>query len=219
MTDDLRIYVACLASYNNGRLYGKWIDAEQDADAINEEIRLLLKGSPYPNVVRADYTCTDCGHTWTQDNSPYRTEPTKCAECDSTEHTHGEPYPSAEEYAIHDHEGFDGLIGEYTGIDEVVQIAEALSEHGDKYAGLRKDGRDHDEAIKMIEDNYQGEYGSLEDWAEQFLDDTGAFSGLDKNSPLKNYFDYERYAKDAEMGGDIMTVEGEGRKIHVFWNH
>ena len=28
-----RIYVACLAAYNNGYLHGVWIDADQDADA------------------------------------------------------------------------------------------------------------------------------------------------------------------------------------------
>jgi Antirestriction protein (ArdA) len=27
-----RIYVACLAAYNNGRLHGEWIDADQPAD-------------------------------------------------------------------------------------------------------------------------------------------------------------------------------------------
>lgn len=30
---DNRIYVACLASYNNGVLHGKWIDATADARA------------------------------------------------------------------------------------------------------------------------------------------------------------------------------------------
>ena len=29
-----RIYVACLAAYNNGYLHGAWIDADQGADEI-----------------------------------------------------------------------------------------------------------------------------------------------------------------------------------------
>lgn len=29
-----KIYVACLAAYNNGYLHGEWIDATQDVDSI-----------------------------------------------------------------------------------------------------------------------------------------------------------------------------------------
>ena len=39
MSDDaIRIYVACLASYNAGRLHGTWIDATQDADDVHAAI-------------------------------------------------------------------------------------------------------------------------------------------------------------------------------------
>ena len=74
-----KIYVACLAAYNNGKLYGKWIDAAQDADEIHEEIQAMLKNSPEP---------------------------------------------MAEEWAIHDYEGFEGYsLGEYGGIETTHEIA------------------------------------------------------------------------------------------------
>ncbi|MCT8003625.1 antirestriction protein ArdA [Sphingomonas sanguinis] len=41
-----RIYVACLAAYNNGYLHGTWIDADQDADQIRDEIAAMLARSP-----------------------------------------------------------------------------------------------------------------------------------------------------------------------------
>lgn len=41
-----RIYVACLSAYNSGRLHGRWIDANQDADAIRDEIAAMLAASP-----------------------------------------------------------------------------------------------------------------------------------------------------------------------------
>lgn len=41
-----RIYVACLAAYNNGYLHGAWIDADQDADQIRDEIAAMLARSP-----------------------------------------------------------------------------------------------------------------------------------------------------------------------------
>ena len=45
-----KIYIACLASYNNGILYGKWIDANQDASVLEEEIQEILAGSPIANA-------------------------------------------------------------------------------------------------------------------------------------------------------------------------
>lgn len=45
-----RIYVACLASYNAGRLYGAWIDCNQDADAIRDDVQQMLAGSPEPGA-------------------------------------------------------------------------------------------------------------------------------------------------------------------------
>ena len=45
-----RIYVACLAAYNNGKLHGEWIDCDQAADDIQEEINAMLAASPEPNA-------------------------------------------------------------------------------------------------------------------------------------------------------------------------
>ncbi len=45
-TGEIRIYVACLAAYNAGRLHGAWIDALQDEEDIREAIAEMLKASP-----------------------------------------------------------------------------------------------------------------------------------------------------------------------------
>ena len=45
-----RIYVACLAAYNNGKLHGAWIDAIQEPDDIMEEVQAMLKASPEPDA-------------------------------------------------------------------------------------------------------------------------------------------------------------------------
>jgi hypothetical protein len=55
MTTDTpcRIYAACLASYNSGRLYGAWIDCEGKSGAeLRVEIDDMLAASPEPNVLR-----------------------------------------------------------------------------------------------------------------------------------------------------------------------
>lgn len=38
MSEEIRIYVACLAAYNNGKLHGVWIDATDDIDDIQDQI-------------------------------------------------------------------------------------------------------------------------------------------------------------------------------------
>ncbi len=48
--DPPRIYVACLSSYNAGRLHGEWIDCNQDVEEIRNEVREMLKNSPMPNA-------------------------------------------------------------------------------------------------------------------------------------------------------------------------
>jgi antirestriction protein len=45
-----KIYVACLSSYTNGILYGAWIDAAQEVEDIQEQIKQLLAKSPMPDA-------------------------------------------------------------------------------------------------------------------------------------------------------------------------
>jgi len=46
MSEEIRIYVACLASYNNGVLHGAWIDATQGEEGIWREVNQMLLKSP-----------------------------------------------------------------------------------------------------------------------------------------------------------------------------
>jgi antirestriction protein len=46
-----RIYVASLSDYNNGRLYGRWIDADQPAESIREQIAEMLSLSTEPQAI------------------------------------------------------------------------------------------------------------------------------------------------------------------------
>lgn len=166
-----RIYVACLAAYNNGHLHGAWIDAAQDPASIQLGIQKMLSTSPISG---------------------------------------------AEEWAIHDVE-FEGIaFGEFESIETVATAAKLLEEHGQvaviaiNYQG----GLAHlDSAEEMIE-NYRGEYDSLEDWAEETLNDQGALNGLPEN--LRFYFDFASYARDCELNGDIYS-EYAGGKYHVFF--
>ena len=49
-TDTPRVWIGCLAAYNDGRLYGRWEDVPTDPDDLRETIAKVLKGSPVPNA-------------------------------------------------------------------------------------------------------------------------------------------------------------------------
>jgi antirestriction protein len=42
-----KIFVACLDSYHNGKVYGLWINATQEIEAIKQQISIMLSGSHY----------------------------------------------------------------------------------------------------------------------------------------------------------------------------
>jgi len=126
------------------------------------------------------------------------------------------PEESAEEYAIHDHEGFDGYsIGEYEGIENAHNIACFLEEF-EGYGGdlLSIFNGNIEEARKAAEESYSGCYNSLADYAEELTSDTSEIP-----SHLENYIDYERMGRDMELSGDIYTIETAHDEVHIFWNH
>lgn len=126
------------------------------------------------------------------------------------------PVELAEEYAIHDYEGFGGYdLGEYEGLESAHNIAcfiEEFPELGGEL--LNQFNGDLDEARKNMEDNYYGCYESLEDYARDFVESTSEVP-----SHLEYYIDYERMARDLEMSGDIFTIQTAHDEVHIFWNH
>ena len=125
------------------------------------------------------------------------------------------PIEDAEEYAIHDHEGFEGCsIGEFSSLETVHEFASFIEEHGE----IAHDLLAHfsgctEEASKALEDSYLGEYDSVEDYAREL---TESCYTIPNN--LEFYIDYEAMARDMEMSGDIFTI-GSGNGIAVFCNH
>lgn len=45
-TNQPRIYVACLAAYNNGYLHGAWIDAAHEPWSLWQDVQVMLAASP-----------------------------------------------------------------------------------------------------------------------------------------------------------------------------
>ena len=95
--------------------------------------------------------------------------------------------------------------------------AEAYGEHGDAILKFWEDVlgfnycKDVAKVLEVFEDAYQGEYSSNEDWAEKYINDCYTLK-----KPLKDYFDYEKYARDLELGGDMIFLDADNGNVFAF---
>lgn len=165
------IYIACLASYNNGILFGTWIDATQDTDAVEEEIKEMLSQSPTPH---------------------------------------------AEEWAIHDYDGFGSYqLHEYGSIASVCEIATFIIEHGELGIEMVDNfNGDLGQAREALEDQYHGTYDSELEFATQLFDEC---YGADIPASIQYYIDYDSFCRDLFMS-DYYSIT-IGGAAHIFSNH
>jgi antirestriction protein len=125
------------------------------------------------------------------------------------------PIPDAEEWAIHDFEGFGGIrLSEWEGIERIHELAEFMEEHGevgtlalDHYCG------DIEDAKRALE-NYMGCYSSIADYAQEITE-----SCTEIPEHLQFYIDYERMGRDMDMSGDIVAMQTRFDEVHIFLNH
>ncbi|MCU1392040.1 MAG: antirestriction protein [Ilumatobacteraceae bacterium] len=130
----------------------------------------------------------------------------------------------AEEWAIHDYEGFGSLqIGEYTGVERISKLARAIEEHGPAFAAWAAYvGETSDDLLEQFEDRYQGEWPNVWAYADNLLDELDAHRYLDEVPEwLQSYvtFDVAGFARDLELSGDIFTEETESGSVWVFSGH
>lgn len=189
------IYVSVLADYNNGYLHGTWIDATQSVDDIWQDIYKLYITSNEPNVTAT--VCNECDHITLYNHN-------KCSSCNST---NIKIVPRAEEYAIHDYEGFKSFtVSEYSSIEEIADMAVVLSNVCDDddlatitfLEGLHE-GLD---TIKDKIDDVTLYHGSRGDYAEELITDICQIPDL-----LIHYIDYDKFGRDLEINGEIVEIE------------
>lgn len=149
---EISIYVACLSSYNAGRLHGVWIDATLDEDIIQEQVEEMLQDSPEED---------------------------------------------AEEWAIHDYDGFGSLeLSEYESFETVSAWANLIEEYGEPICLLSKDLNDDcPERVKDAwEDGYIGTFKNAYEYGEHLLNESGDLYNVCDS--ITRYFDFEEYGQD-----------------------
>lgn len=176
---EARVWVGSLAAYNAGRLVGAWIDLDgKDADDVAEEAREAMR----PMIAG-----------WMGEAEAF------------------------DELWVMDHEGIGELVNGECGIAEAVAAAEvmaivhenALADEFSAY--VANIGRQYID-IATVEDDfrsaYLGTFSSVEEYAEQYADETGMLDPIPEN--LRGYFDFRAFGRDLVLGGDIWYDEASG---------
>lgn len=104
------------------------------------------------------------------------------------------------------------FIGE-SHIDEKTWEWLALSEDERETVDVYMEEVDKDATIETALECYEGEHDSEEDWARDFWDHTGMVNEVPEFAQY--YIDYEQFARDCRLGGDITFVR-KGRKVRAF---
>ena len=166
-----RIYVACLAAYNNGRLHGRWIDADQSTDDIWHEVQAMLAESPEPG---------------------------------------------AEEWAIHDYEGFGSLrLSEWESFERVSAIAAGIVVLGDAFTAWLSGDESRDPTdLRAFADAYRGEWESLVVYAEDFAESMGLYDAAEKTGSPYVTVDIDALARDLAI--ELETVDSDHHTVYVF---
>lgn len=115
----------------------------------------------------------------------------------------------AEEWAIHDHEGFGGYsISEYASIATLVKVAGLIAEHGEAFTAFLANGNDADDDIEeRFTDAYAGTWDSEKAYVEGLVDDCG-FKGLTSAQidELSGYLDWDAITRDLMQ--DYWSADG-----------
>lgn len=121
------------------------------------------------------------------------------------------PVGDPEEWAVHDYNNFHNL-GEYPGLENICKLAKAYEEHGlKKVNGFLENWSVED--LEHLEDAFYGEYSDFSEFAQELAET--CIEGLNGNSTLARYFDYEAWERD--LSYDYHESAGNGSNIFV-WN-
>jgi len=124
------------------------------------------------------------------------------------------PVKGAEEYAIHDFEGFGGYrLEAYEPLAAVQEIATFIERYPEFGGALLAEVNDLDRARELAEEGYCGCHSSLADYAQELTEENTSVP-----QHLAPYIDYQAMARDLSYSGDLLALETGFEQVHVFWN-
>ncbi|KCZ99691.1 antirestriction protein [Hyphomonas polymorpha PS728] len=125
------------------------------------------------------------------------------------------PVPGAEEWAIHDQEGFEDIsLSEYADFDTVCDLASFLAEHGRLGAKLYDHFGGRLDETRAAFDDYAGPYKTAAEFAEEVIRETGT----QIPQSLEYYIDWQALARDMALNGEILVFQTGFDEVHIFWS-
>lgn len=140
-------------------------------------------------------------------------------------------FTEPEEFMLADWEGLgNGIVGEYTRLSKVAELAEAIEEHGDAFLAFLEIAEDTEDIGELV-DSFQERLvasgcDSEKDYAEQHVAecgwneipagslkiDTGGYPAIeiDVFDSLGSAIDYDYIARELFMDYDFVRYGGEG---------
>jgi antirestriction protein len=133
-----------------------------------------------------------------------------------TAHTGG----PAEEWAIHDHDGFAPLrIDEHEDLSWISRVAKGIAEHGLAFAAYA-DVVAEEALLASFDKDYLGHYDDLHAYIEQLVNDLGYDRILDEALPasIRPYvkIDITATANDLLLGGDLQAIPAPDGGVWIF---
>lgn len=123
----------------------------------------------------------------------------------------------AEEWAIHDYEGFYDLkLSEWESFERVATIGQAIAEHGGAIAAWLANDSYND--AEGFEEHFQGEHSSFEAFVEEFVCEVG-YDGLEGKffEDHFNIIDFKGIARDFRCSGDFWCADAiDSHYVYVF---
>lgn len=137
----------------------------------------------------------------------------------------------AEEWAIHDYDGFYGIkLGEWESFERIAELSALIGEHGPAFAAFAEyEGVDQVDEDRFTE-CYQGEWDTFRAFAENFAEECGLWRAdfgsarMDRYDParewafiaeqLAEFFDWDAYANS--LTDDYYEVRSDWGTVYVF---
>ena len=120
------------------------------------------------------------------------------------------------ELMFQDFEGFPKAFYGESHLDPRIWEWLGLDEQDQELWAVYLDKVDPDASFESARDAFMGTAKDEADWAYEYLNDCGMLASLPDWA--RNYFDFEAYARDAGIGGDVTFVRHDG-ELWVFSNH
>ncbi|MGC9983128.1 MAG: antirestriction protein ArdA [Polyangia bacterium] len=105
----------------------------------------------------------------------------------------------------------DGMISE-SGVEDDLWDWLALDDDDKELLAVYRKHVDQTGTLEQARDAFMGTFESREDWAEDYLSETGLIKEVPES--LRGYIDYARYTRDAGFSG--ISFVRHGGKVWVF---